>query len=185
MAPHSSIYKPLDPKRSHIRLVTIHPKNQVSQQIKCDLETYPLDKQLDYEALSYVWGEQGSEIEILLNGQVFPVRWNLAFALMDLRLADRPRRLWIDAICINQGDHEERSSQVLLMRQIYRYASRVVVWLGICTFCECLSLESSEVCQRNDQSRSGRNARSVGFGEGTDFLGYRYVSQRRSFVPVL
>ena len=133
MAPHSSIYTPLETERWHIRLVTIHPKNQVSQQIKCDLETYSLDEQLDYEALSYVWGEKGSEIEILLNGQVFPVRRNLAFALKDLRLADRPRRLWIDAICINQGDHEERASQVLLMRHIYRNASRVVVWLGICT----------------------------------------------------
>ena len=116
MAPHSSIYKPLDSERSHIRLVTIHPKDPVSQQIKCDLETFSLDEQLDYEALSYVWGDQGSETEILLNGQVFPVRRNLAFALKDLRLADRPRRLWIDAICVNQGDHKERSSQVLLMR---------------------------------------------------------------------
>ena len=133
MTLHSSIYKALDSERSHIRLVTIHPKDQVSQQIKCDLETCSLDEQLDYEALSYVWGDQGSETEILLNGQVFRVRKNLAFALEDLRLADRPRRLWIDAICVNQGDHEERSSQVLLMRQIYRYASRVVVWLGICT----------------------------------------------------
>lgn len=130
MAPHSNIYTPLDPERSHIRLVTIHPKDQVSRQIKCDLETYPLDEQLDYEALSYVWGDPGSETEILLNGQVFPVRRNLAFALTDLRLADRPRRLWIDAICINQGDHEERSSQVLLMRQIYQNASRVVILPG-------------------------------------------------------
>ena len=133
MAPHSNIYTPLNSERSHIRLVIIHPKDQVSEQIKCDLETHPLDEQLDYEALSYVWGDQGSERGILLNGQVFSVRRNLAFALQDLRLANRQRRLWIDAICINQGDHEERSFQVLLMRNIYRYASRVVIWLGIST----------------------------------------------------
>ena len=133
MAPHSNIYIPLEPERSLIRLVTIHPKDQVSQQIKCDLETYLLDEQPGYEALSYVWGDEGHDKEILLNGQVFPVRRNLAFALKDLRLADQPRRLWIDAICINQGDHEERSSQVLLMRHIYKYASRVVVSPGINT----------------------------------------------------
>ena len=80
-----------------------------------------------------MWGDQGSETEILLDGQVFHVRRNLAFALKDLRLADQPRRLWIDAICINQDDHEERSSQVLLMRHIYKHAIRVVVWLGIST----------------------------------------------------
>lgn len=131
MTPHSNIYKPLDSEKSHIRLVTIHPKDQVSRQIKCDLEICSLDDKLHYEALSYVWGPEGYDLEILLEGQVFPVRLNLEFALGDLRLADRPRRLWIDAICINQGDKEERSSQVLLMRQIYKYASRVVVWLGI------------------------------------------------------
>ena len=131
MTSHSNIFKPLNPEKSHIRLVTIHPKNQLSQQIECDLEICSLDENLHYEALSYVWGPKDFDLEILLNGQVFPVGLNLEFALSDLRLADRPRRLWIDAICINQGDHDERSSQVLLMRQIYRYASRVVVWLGI------------------------------------------------------
>lgn len=133
MTPHSNIYKPLASENSQIRLVTIQPKNQESQQIKCDLEICSLDEKLHYEALSYVWGDQSYPQEILLNGQVFPVGLNLSFALGDLRRTDRPRRLWIDAICINQGDHEERSSQVLLMRHIYRYASRVVVWLGIDT----------------------------------------------------
>lgn len=133
MTQHSNIYKPLDSEKSQIRLVTIHPKDQVSRQIECDLEICSLEEKLHYEALSYVWGDKGYDTEILLNGQVFRVRLNLKFALGDLRLADRPRRLWIDAICINQDDYEERSSQVLLMRQIYRYASRVVIWLGIDT----------------------------------------------------
>ena len=133
MTPHSNIYNPLDSAKSQIRLVTIHPKDQESQQIKCDLEICSLDEKPHYEALSYVWGDQSHPLEIPLDGQVFHVGLNLASALRSLRRADRPRRLWIDAICINQGDQEERSSQVLLMRQIYSYASRVVVWLGIDT----------------------------------------------------
>ncbi|KAK0515386.1 hypothetical protein JMJ35_002765 [Cladonia borealis] len=133
MTPYSNIYNPLDTEKSQIRLVTIHPKDQESQQIRCDLEICSLDEKPHYEALSYVWGDQSHPLEILLDGQVFLVGLNLASALGNLRLADRPRRLWIDAICINQGDQEERSSQVLLMRQIYSYASRVVVWLGIDT----------------------------------------------------
>ena len=133
MTPHSNIYNPLDTEKSQIRLVTIHPKDHESQQVRCDLEICSLDENPHYEALSYVWGDQSHLLHILLDGQVFLVGSNLASALRNLRLADRPRRLWNDAICINQGDKEERSSQVLLMSQIYSYASRVVVCLGIDT----------------------------------------------------
>jgi hypothetical protein len=38
--------------------------------------------------------------------------------------------LWIDAICINQGNLVERGLQVSLMRMIYRRANKVVIWLG-------------------------------------------------------
>ncbi|KAH8756599.1 heterokaryon incompatibility protein-domain-containing protein, partial [Diaporthe sp. PMI_573] len=37
---------------------------------------------------------------------------------------------WVDAICINQNDLEERSAQVQVMPQIYSKASCVIVWLG-------------------------------------------------------
>ena len=40
------------------------------------------------------------------------------------------RLLWIDAICINQADFDERVAQIKIMRQIYQSASSVVVWLG-------------------------------------------------------
>lgn len=38
--------------------------------------------------------------------------------------------MWIDAICINQAETEERNAQVSLMREIYEKAERVVVWIG-------------------------------------------------------
>lgn len=38
--------------------------------------------------------------------------------------------VWIDALCINQTDIDERSAQVRLMPQIYSNASCVIVWLG-------------------------------------------------------
>lgn len=58
------------------------------------------------------------------------VRQNLATALIYLRHKSEARVLWIDALCINQEDMEERSSQVARMADIYRLAHRVVVWLG-------------------------------------------------------
>jgi hypothetical protein len=37
---------------------------------------------------------------------------------------------WVDAICINQRNSEERTQQVRLMAKIYSKAHRVIVWLG-------------------------------------------------------
>ena len=51
-------------------------------------------------------------------------------ALMRFRLADRPRRLWIDAVCINQSDKAEKGCQVPLMARIYTQATEVLIWLG-------------------------------------------------------
>jgi hypothetical protein len=56
---------------------------------------------------------------------------SLATLLPYLRLQDQERRLWIDAICINQEDLAERSSQVKLMSKIYKQAEQVVLWLGL------------------------------------------------------
>lgn len=42
----------------------------------------------------------------------------------------KQRTLWIDALCINQKDNHEKSQQVRMMYQLYKQASRVVIWLG-------------------------------------------------------
>lgn len=55
---------------------------------------------------------------------------NLGRALPYLRYTDRPRVLWIDAICVNQNDLIERSKQVQRMANVFTQATRVVVWLG-------------------------------------------------------
>lgn len=83
-----------------------------------------------YECLSYTWGNQPADRRITINGQKFLVRKNLFDALRNLR-QKTPRSLWIDAICINQEDVEERNYQVSLMAFIYRRATRAVVWLGL------------------------------------------------------
>lgn len=43
---------------------------------------------------------------------------------------DCRRRLWVDALCVNQSDEIERAQQVLRMRSIYTTASKVIIWLG-------------------------------------------------------
>lgn len=101
--------------------------------IQCQLRTViigTVDNATRYEALSYCWGEENETETIQCNGRAILVRRNLEAALRQLRLPDRPRILWADAICINQENIPERNSQVSIMSLIYRHAESVVVWLG-------------------------------------------------------
>lgn len=87
----------------------------------------------DYEALSYAWGLQDVRHEIMLNGQPYTVGPNLHDALMSLRLPDRVRHLWVDALCINQKDDDEKAVQIGLMGTIYCEARNVAIFLGMPT----------------------------------------------------
>jgi Heterokaryon incompatibility protein (HET) len=89
----------------------------------------------DFEALSYTWGSPDQPVNIFINITFLPVRalpitQNLECALQHLRYIDRPRVLWIDAICVNQQDVQERSKQVPRMTDIYSLAKNVLVWVG-------------------------------------------------------
>ncbi|KAI1125589.1 heterokaryon incompatibility protein-domain-containing protein [Nemania abortiva] len=80
-----------------------------------------------YEALSYEWGDPRLCHSISVNGVRYPIRDNLFRALRQLR-TDRDRYLWVDALCINQSDNDEKSTQVRRMLTIYQKASKVVIW---------------------------------------------------------
>lgn len=84
-----------------------------------------------YEALSYCWGSQRDYQSRLYSpkGRI-EVSSNLFEALVRLQRSDGPRYLWVDSICINQDDEEEKGKQVQLMCEIYRRATSVLVWLG-------------------------------------------------------
>jgi hypothetical protein len=94
------------------------------------------NKKLEYEALSYVWGSPERTREVIVrakwprSNKVLRISKNLSTALRYLRQQDEERILWVDAICINQDDLNERSKEVKMMGSIYKNARRVVVWLG-------------------------------------------------------
>jgi hypothetical protein len=119
----------LDLSRNDIRLVVIHP-GRVGEVIRADLVDASLSNSPQYEALSYAWGSPDLSSEILLNNQKFRITPNLADALGMLRTEYTVRTMWIDAICINQADLEERNTQVAKMREIFERAAHVIVWLG-------------------------------------------------------
>ncbi|KAL8905664.1 MAG: hypothetical protein Q9207_002478 [Kuettlingeria erythrocarpa] len=132
-----------DEIRVTLKNVTLNPKSPPS-----------------YEALSYAWGSAQDKVPIQIRTaegikgtlsesirrlskryrlSTHQVDWrysslevtrNLAVALEHLRYDHKPRALWVDAICINQQDLQERSAQVQLMGDIYRSANQTIVWLG-------------------------------------------------------
>ena len=56
---------------------------------------------------------------------------NLDIALRNLGLRHESRTLWVDAICINQQNLDERGKQVTRIGEVFACAKRVVVWLGL------------------------------------------------------
>jgi hypothetical protein len=83
-----------------------------------------------YDALSYTWGTAKETEDIECEGKSVKVWRNLMRALKRLRHINDARLIWADAICINQQDKEEKDKQIQLMRDIYKMARRVIVWIG-------------------------------------------------------
>ncbi|KAF3004766.1 hypothetical protein E8E13_001319 [Curvularia kusanoi] len=127
----STIYRPL--KANHIRVLLILPATEpdFSDTISCQLSEESLDSDPlpKYRALSYVWGNTSNPKTVLLNGQPFPVRNNLWTFLAQARKHGYTDPAWIDAVCINQDDTDERNKQVALMGRVYCSATDVRVWL--------------------------------------------------------
>lgn len=130
-------------KNSSIRLLTIHPQESEDETLCFTLEAVALDDKPEYIALSYTWGtptpqaaEKGMTDErrfpITCNGQELQITENLLHFLRHMVEDDGglKSKLWIDAICIDQGNIQERNEQILMMKKIYAEARAVIVWLG-------------------------------------------------------
>ncbi|KAI1307183.1 heterokaryon incompatibility protein-domain-containing protein [Xylaria venustula] len=66
----------------------------------------------------------------MVNSKRCVIGKNLYDCLVRLRRPDTTCELWVDALCINQADPQERSEQVLRMGELYRGAEKVLIWLG-------------------------------------------------------
>ena len=84
-----------------------------------------------YEALSYVWGDMRiRERDMVCNGRPIKITANLWAALRQIWAKWPEKKLWVDAVCINQEDTAERNGQVMMMGDIYKTAQCVIVWIG-------------------------------------------------------
>ena len=128
-------YEPLRTPSS-IRLVSLQPRydGDSIDKIHIELKEFGLSEvSKKYYALSYVWGEGGRTETISVNGLDFYVTENLMFFLRRRRPFSNPLRYWIDAICINQSDMDEKAQQIPRMAEIYENASLVHAELGPAT----------------------------------------------------
>jgi hypothetical protein len=122
-------YLELDPTRNEFRLFTLKP-GAAGCNIEGILEHYSLQTSPSYHGLSYVWGNPKDTQTILVDGHSLSVTSNLHDALQHIRDTNQSITLWIDAICINQIDTNERSQQVQMMKAIFSKADSVLAWIG-------------------------------------------------------
>jgi hypothetical protein len=138
-------YLPLE-SPSHIRLLSFSfeprsskPSDQIPESLEdVDVDIIHVDLQKDplYRAFSYVWGNSASTAEIRVKGdKKIIVSASLVEILNSVvRLQENSKLqtlpLWIDQLCINQHNLEERCQQVSMMGTIYMNADHVLAWLG-------------------------------------------------------
>ncbi|KAK4163359.1 heterokaryon incompatibility protein-domain-containing protein [Cladorrhinum sp. PSN259] len=137
---HGSLYSTLDGPGDQFRLLEILPADQVKDPLRCRLHVCALGENIGaYEALSYTWllkKKYTSEFVtpiIECDGVQMTIGMNLFLALQRLRRTDKPRVIWADGLCINQGDLAERSQQVSVMGEIYQNAFQVIHFEGVCS----------------------------------------------------
>lgn len=92
-----------------------------------------------FRALSYVWGPEqpGHKKRILVTPQgILRIKSSLGAALQKLRHKTKELVLWVDAICINQEDDDEKVRQISLLPQMFQRA--------ICTLAVVTTDDKSE-----------------------------------------
>ncbi|KAG4415970.1 hypothetical protein IFR04_010920 [Cadophora malorum] len=99
--------------------------------VRCEIFHAKLHEAPPFKALSYTWGSPNDpQHSIIMNGRTISVRENLFLALQQFHTRPETLIIWIDAVCINQADENERNEQVAKMKTIYEHAEEVCVWLG-------------------------------------------------------
>jgi hypothetical protein len=105
------------PSNGHTRLVSLHPASTDDEDLVVDLDPTPIipDGPLYYKAVSYVWDVDQTPFSVYIEKEktaAVLVTGNLAVTLSNLRYPDRPQRLQIDGLCINQSNDVKKGPQV-------------------------------------------------------------------------
>ena len=124
-------YSPLNANQKEFRLLDLYP-GKFEGRIRCSTRRASLGGHTkpEYETISYCWGDVNERASIKLNGQNVSVPASAAAALRRVRMSKRNRVVWVDAVCIDQRNKEERGHQVTMMSDVYRSSTGILVYLG-------------------------------------------------------
>jgi len=133
-------HSPIDAS-NQIRLIELLPPKKASagrnsvEPLRCKILSPAFHQTPEYEALSYTWGNMNRHLPISViidqsDDQALLATPQLIMALKRLRLPSASRLLWVDQLCIDQDNNDEKGPQIQLMGDIYMKAQRVVIWLG-------------------------------------------------------
>jgi hypothetical protein len=126
----SPLYHPL-PSRNSFRLLRLAPSASFDDTISCTFLVVEAGHEPYYQAMSHMWNREALPCQtITINSCPVGVGPIVFSALQHLRLRDKYRVLWVDALCINMSDKVETATQVGLMSHIFNNAENVCIWLG-------------------------------------------------------
>ncbi|KAK4100147.1 hypothetical protein N658DRAFT_428244 [Parathielavia hyrcaniae] len=111
--------------KDEVRLVKVRKNPNRQEKIEVRLITTEWPPPMAYEALSYVWGDPAIQSTILISEGDAALR--PCSALDRLSYAGRDRVLWVDALCIDQNNVEEKVVQVANMGRIFQGVHSVCV----------------------------------------------------------
>ncbi|KAI4593654.1 hypothetical protein KJ359_009138 [Pestalotiopsis sp. 9143b] len=144
------LYNKLASDKHEIRLLELYSCQRVSKEVrfKCKLKEYEIWRDVNYmggpgsygfdnsggcdssfAALSWCWGQNTPDVDLIVNGHLVKISRNLNEALFQLWNI-KACVVWIDFLCINQCDAKEKGLQVAMMDKIYTRANEVYAWIG-------------------------------------------------------
>lgn len=115
--------------KREIRLLKLMRRKPLAE-LSCQLVRVDLDAAPTFEAISYTWGTSKPSIDLSVYCCRLGVTPEVYKMLRYRRSFLGEKLLWIDAVCINQQNNDEKSHRVGIMNDIFSRASRVVAWLG-------------------------------------------------------
>jgi hypothetical protein len=132
-------HSPLPQNSNYIRIIKLQPSSTLQAVLHCEIVIEELIRTSSpaYDAISYAWeGQILSQDHFIYchekdgRSKKLLITRNCEAVLRHVRLENDIRAIWIDSICIDQATTQEKNHQVRLMGDIYKYAQKVIVWLG-------------------------------------------------------
>lgn len=124
---HGSLPDP----RTYIRLLRICSIDEARDvPVHCQLQAWSVDAAPDYTAISYTWGDPDLLEFIFVDDKKMEVRQNCGYVLRQAWQLKGSCYIWVDAICINQMDNDEKSHQVAMMGSVYQRAIDTLACVG-------------------------------------------------------